>query len=62
MLPLAIPVTTPETASTDPMAALLEDQVPPPSASVSVVELPTQTFENPLIADGTAFTVNVATE
>lgn len=48
----------PDPIAATPAALLLHD--PPPVGSVKVVVAPTQTVEEPMIAEGNAFTVTTA--
>ena len=50
--PAEIPVTIPVDGSTDAIAELLLDHVPPKVSSVSGIVEPTQTLFGPRIADG----------
>ena len=57
VVPAATPVNTPVTAVIGATDMLLLDHVPPGTALVKVMELPTQTVEDPAIGTGSGLTV-----
>ena len=59
-LPAAMPVTIPETASTEATDGLLLAHAPPPVASLNVIEVVGQSVELLVMAPGAAVTVTIA--
>ncbi len=57
MVPAATPVNTPVTALIGATDGMLLDHVPPETALVKVMELPTHTVDGPPIAAGGGLTV-----